>query len=87
MKGIKESYHDKTEGQVEVHFVGQIEGSKFGFDNSYIHWLYHLHFRYNNTIKKRHTESTRKEVLAGLLYVLLNLWLIIFSNNNNNYYF
>ena len=87
MKGIKESYHDKTEGQVEVHFVGQIEGSKFGFDNSYIHWLYHLHFRYNNTIKKkRHTESTRKEVLAGLLYVLLNLCLIIFSNNNNNYY-
>lgn len=90
MKGIKESYHDKAESQVEVHFVGQIEGSKFGFDNSYIHWFSHLHFRYNNnnTIKKkkRHTESTRKEVLAGLLYVLLNLWLIIFSNNNNNHY-
>ena len=51
MKGIKESYHDKTKGQVEVHFVGQIEGSKFGFDNSYIHWLYHLHFLYNLNYK------------------------------------
>ena len=39
MNGIKESHHDKAESQVEVHFVGQIEGSKFGFDNSYIHWF------------------------------------------------
>lgn len=74
MKGIKESHKDKAESQVEVHSVGQIEGSKFGFDNSYIHWFSHLHFlRYNNTIKIRHTEPTRKEGLAGLLYVLLNL--------------
>ena len=39
MNGIKESHHDKAESQVEVHFVGQIEGSKFGFDNSYRHRL------------------------------------------------
>lgn len=75
MKGIKKRHEDKTKGQVEIHLVGQIEGSKFGFDNSYIHWFSHLHFLHynNNTIKKRHTESTRKEGLAGLLYVLLNL--------------
>lgn len=77
MKGIKESHHDKTESQVEVHFVGQIEGSKFGFDNSYIHWILSpslsLIKKKIQYIKIRHTEPTRKEGLAGLLYVLLNL--------------
>ena len=59
MKGIKKRHEDKTKGQIEIHFVGQIEGSEFSFDNSYIHWLYHLHFRYNNnnTIKKKDIQN------------------------------
>lgn len=57
MKGIKKRHEDKTKGQIEIHFVGQIEGSKFSFDNSYIHWFSHLHFRYNNTIKKKDIQN------------------------------
>ena len=58
MKGIKESHHDKAKGQIEIHFVGQIEGSEFGFDNSYIHWLYHLHFLYNLNYKYNKKKKT-----------------------------